>query len=211
MTRTRLLIPVLAVLLTGCAGQATDPPRTERKPTTTTAPPSTSEAVTDDWRTVTFQNAAYDVPTDWTVRTGTFSDGRTFDQPVYRPGYCEGHENSYLAIVYLGASPSQDVKGALDTRYQQILDTAFAGRSPSIERGEPSGDPENNLGQGAIVTATPKGPCEAEKTAVYLAAVKYPGANGCFLFEVWADQNVPDAVPETTVARIVGSLRVTGT
>jgi len=61
--------------------------------------------------------------------------------------------------------------------------------------------------RGSLVVAEPKGPCDSRVTAVHVVVMEYPGDNGCFVLEVRADQNVPNAVPETDVARIVETFR----
>jgi hypothetical protein len=77
-----------------------------------------------------------------------------------------------------------------------------------ITFGQQPGMAASRTGQGALITATPKGPCDPEVITVYLLAVKYPGHNGCYVIEVRVDQNVPNPVPEEHLAKIIGSFRI---
>lgn len=204
-----LAVLTLAATLVFAGGDAVpgEPVAAPRAPASSpsssvSAPPST----TRPWHVVTVRevwngrDVTFEVPPDWEVHGG---------EPVYRPGYCPGQSDSFLGLVSLSEARADDPSTAVEQRLEELLRGPFAGRGASVDLGEVSGDRTSRLIREARITTARTGPCDAEVTAIHLLGVLHKDGKGCLLFEVRADQDVPDAAPESDLRRIVSSVRFT--
>lgn len=172
-------------------------------------------------------HVAYDVPPDWRVLTpGTIAgyenpDGRPevvmHTVSDYRHGFC-GHERGSTRAE-VGFITPQGSK--LEAQAQEAVRTWAAaaaegedGKQPSVTISGPRQVPvDGGEITATVFTGTAKpmdtNPCSAPLVKVTIAVLAKPDGTSA-LFTAVTDEQVPDALPDDVLARIISSVRPVG-
>ena len=224
----RLLIGAALVLAAGCgnpqdagAGALAEP--LSAAPTVT---PVVLDPQVPGWSPVrsVSRAAAYDVPPSWKVLTETTIVGyESGNDRVAASGAAEfgtgacGGQNSSLALSGVKHDTGTDLARAAQATAREWADLAYRDdkqRRPRLTVGQPETITTRGGQPAAVVKVTAKtasrtGACKLTEGAVYaVAATGFTGELGpTAILVVVADVGRPDAVPETEIREILGTLR----
>lgn len=201
---------------------AAQPPRTTAPRASRSSAPRYSVApVLKGWQAVAadLERVAYDVPPDWKVEEpGTlvgFEDTtgpRTAIHAVstYQPEACVNASGSYRAHAGFTKLTGRDPRSAAGAVARLWAEAAAQ---------KPQGDPSvpeppavaTHISTGApawtaSATVTPR-PGYCEPPTLKITTVTFGVAGGTAVFVIYADQGVPDALPDTITDRIITTLR----
>lgn len=168
---------------------------------------SSSRTGVPGWQTVTIGTVSYDVPPTWTIRDFQGPDGRTLQEGVYRPGYCNGRK-TVLADVVATISDIQPASKSVRSEVSQRIEQLFGSREHEVEWGKLKKSDDDMV---AVVYATVRfsrsDRCQAKKALVLGRAWSNTDGPGGDIFLVVADQGVPHAESVENLEKIVNSFR----
>ena len=199
-------------------------PRTSSAPTTSSAAPITVAPVIPGWHSVAAANerVAYDVPADWAIETpGTLVGFEDNTGPratmhavaTYKPDACAGVPGSYRAHAGLMKLTERDPQSLAG-----VAARFWAEAAAELPQGDPSvpqpASTQTKIANGvsawiatSTIKAAPSGECDAPAMKITTVAFGVPNGQSA-LFVLYADQAVPDALPDDVTTKIITSLRV---
>lgn len=169
--------------------------------------PTSEEADTPGWKTLSTGGVAVDVPADWETQPAKTPDGFDIQTALYRSGAC-GRPGTSRGMAYtLNSYDSDDPQKATGIYTEAVRQQIVKGL-PS----EPSTDQTRveRLGDTVRARTTVRNPqpddCNPPETEIVISATPNDEKGSYVLISAW-DRGIADAIPEPVVDQIADSVR----